>query len=130
MTDIAEKANAIKQLVDIYTTLGNEERIDLFLTFAQGSGQAVDGSEKKKSGSPRMGNRVSGIRKVLEGGPLSLRDLVPAVERHEYVPGKSQEDKEKYLATQMRKSKNIYRDYGDGTWGLRKERSPRPTLVA
>lgn len=120
--DINDKAKAIENLVTAFRDLGDEERIDSILVAAKGGGQPAPEPEKRRSGVKRGPYKVSGIYKAVAEGVAPLDTLVTRAEKYQYVPGKSMEEKIEWLRLALKKSKDTYRDYGDGSWGLRRQK--------
>jgi hypothetical protein len=135
--DIIEKAQALQNLVAVYRDLGDMEALDAMLaavrkaTSAEQEEQAEQAvSRGRRTGIKRGPYKTSGMRMALMGsGVITLEDLVPLVEQHQHVPGRTVEAKGGWLAGQMRKSKHVYREWPDGRWSLRSDNSPGPKEV-
>jgi hypothetical protein len=120
MVDLAAKVKAIHEITDALAANGEVEKIDAALAILQGRSDTAP--VRRKRGPYKQ---KPWYRACLQGAaPLQqIVERALALEPN-CIPGETMEEKLKFVAREMRKSRSVYREFEDGLWGIRR----RPDL--
>jgi hypothetical protein len=125
MGDLAAKVKAIHELTDAWAASGEVELIDAALAILllrsdnpKAAPEAPSAPATRKRGPYKQ---QQWYRALLQGA-APLEEIVKRALALEpdCVPGETVEDKMKFVARQMRRSPNVYREFDDGWWSIRR----------
>ena len=120
MVDLAAKVRAIHELTDAWAASGEVELIDAalaILLLRSDIPKAVPEAPARRKRGPYK--QQQWYRALLQGA-APLEEIVKRAQALEPVPGETTEEKIKFVAREMRKSRSVYREFDDGWWAIRR----------